>query len=134
MCLMRVRDDGRPFVHASAAWPRCPLPLPLLLPSPFDTAFVSEAVVSAAARAAATIAPKTSLLLPMNCPPQVAVPQGQAEGTKWRACVPPYSPRGRAAPKKRPPSDFTKPIRSYICSSVGSDVRRAFSAPTASSL
>src|SRR3954453_20409854 len=80
MCLMRVRDDGRPFVHASAAWPRCPLPLPLLLPSPFDTAFVSEAVVSAAATAAATIAPKTSLLLPMNCPPQVAVPQGRRGG------------------------------------------------------
>src|SRR6476659_689545 len=44
-----------------------------------------------------------------------------------------YSPLGRAAPKKRPPSDFTKPIRSYMTSSVGSDARRAFSAPTASS-
>src|SRR6476660_4756122 len=29
-----------------------------------------------------------------------------------------YSPRGRAAPKNRPPSDFTKPIRSYMSWSV----------------
>src|SRR5512133_3631851 len=40
-----------------------------------------------------------------------------------------YRPLGRAAPKKRPPSDFTKPIRSYMSWSVGSEARRAFSAP-----
>ena len=41
--------------------------------------------------------------------------------------------RGRAAPKKRPASLLTKPIRSNIASSVGSEVFRAFSAPRASS-
>jgi hypothetical protein len=41
--------------------------------------------------------------------------------------------RGRAAPKNRPASLLTKPIRSYIASSVGSDAFRAFSAPRASS-
>ena len=44
-----------------------------------------------------------------------------------------HSARGRAAPKKRPSSGLTKPIRSYIASSVGSDALRAFSAPRASS-
>ena len=44
-----------------------------------------------------------------------------------------YSAFGRAAPKNRPSSLLTKPIRSYIASSVGSDAFRAFSAPRASS-
>ena len=43
-----------------------------------------------------------------------------------------HSPRGRAAPKNRPASGLTKPMWSYIASSVGSLARRAFSAPTAS--
>ena len=44
-----------------------------------------------------------------------------------------YKPRGLAAPKWRPFCDLTKPMTSYIRSSVGSDSLRAFSAPTASS-
>src|SRR5258705_2201423 len=40
-----------------------------------------------------------------------------------------YRPRGRAAPKKRPASDFAKPMWSYINSRVRSDAPRAFLAP-----
>ena len=88
----------------------------------------------------------------LHISPSVAVESGRRSGTSLpvtchgmgvavvtrtkRSCEPrapePYRPRGRAAPNNRPASAFTKPMCSYIASSVGSLARRAFSAPTAS--
>ena len=55
------------------------------------------------------------------------------DGLGGRRVARAQSARGRAAPKKRPASLLTKPIRSNIASSVGSEAFRAFSAPRASS-
>src|SRR5262245_21590990 len=105
---------------------------------------LAVATTHTAATAASTAA-ANAVLLPIDSLPSTQLsPQlptqrlvlptptvGDEPVTLWRRSG--YNPRGRAAPKNLPVSERANPIRSYISSSVGSDARRAFSAPTASS-